>query len=92
MKLENISLPISLSMRFTNPLKSISIWNIPFSAYKKYLSMQNKFSIEELKEHKICTISDGELTESEIEDDLDFASYDCISLYNKSLHYHRSLL
>lgn len=91
MKLENISLPINLSMRFINPLKGISIWNIPFSMYKN-LSGQNKFNIEELKEHKICTISDGELIESEIEDDLDFASYDCRSLYNESLHYHRSLL
>ena len=88
MKLENVSLP----MRFTNPLKGISIWNITFPFYKKFLSRQNKFSIEELKEHKICTISDGKLIESEIEDDLDFASYNCKSLYNKSLYYHRSLL
>lgn len=94
MKLENVSLPKNLSMRFINPLKGISIWPITFSMYKKYLSMQNKFNIKELKEHKICTISDGELIESEIEDDFDFASYDCrdFSLYNESLHYRRSLL
>ncbi len=59
MKLENVSLPISLSMRFINPLKGISTYNISFSIYKYYLPMQNEYSIEDLKENKICKISDG---------------------------------